>query len=345
VSDADKVISLRSWLQSATSNELLSPERSTARWRCSVNELTLNQLKVFEVVARCRNFTRAAQELNLTQPSVSLNIKQLTNAVGMPLFEFIGKKIFLTTVGQELLNTSNQVFEGLSQLETNIDDLKGIQLGRLKIATNAAMSPKIAAFLNPFCQYFPDVHISVEVIDHSQMLQRLSTQLHDLYFTCEPLRGERVCSQTLLDSHLVVVAAKNLPFDLKIDMLNPKISIPLAHLDGQPFIMREDGSATRQAVKSLFDQHHISVRTRLEVGDDETIKQMVIHGLGISVLPSEMVIRELENGHLVILNIEGFPIRQRWHVVYPEGKQLSSLTRAFLQFLNQQSNDEMALAA
>jgi DNA-binding transcriptional LysR family regulator len=111
------------------------------------------------------------------------------------------------------------------------------------------------------------------------------------------------------------------------------------------FIMREVGSATRQAVKSLFDQHHISVRTQLEVWDDETIKQMVLHGLGISVLPSEMIIREVESGQLSILNIEGFPIRQRWHIVYPEGKQLSSLTRTFLQFLNHQSNDEMGLAA
>jgi LysR family transcriptional regulator, low CO2-responsive transcriptional regulator len=324
---AANVTPLEGWQQSSVSSESTLFWEGKSRFQGAFRSITLQQLRIFEVVARCGNYTRAAQELYLSQPSVSLHIKQLTQTIGIPLLRQVGKTINVTAIGRELLETYAEVFEKMAQLETRLADLTGLREGHLQIATSSIINTTLSKFLGPFCQNYPDISVSVHVMNSAQIRQQLLDNTHDLYFLSELPPEPKITSQPLVESRLVVVAAPSHP-------LAQADQIPVANLHGQPMILRESGSATRQAVQSGLEQHQVSVRVQLEVGDDETIKQMVIHGLGISVLPEQVVTSEVANRQLVVLNVAGFPICQSWYVVYPTGKQLSMVASTFLQYLD-----------
>jgi LysR family transcriptional regulator, low CO2-responsive transcriptional regulator len=326
---AANVTPLEGWQKASFSSESTYPLEGKPRFQGAFKGVTLQQLRIFEVVARCGNYTRAAQELYLSQPSVSLHVKQLTQAIGIPLLRQVGKGISVTAIGRELLETYAEVFEKIVQLETRLADLTGMRGGHLQIATSSIINTTLSRFLGPFCQSYPDISVSVHVMNSAQIRQQLLDNTHDLYFLSELPPEPKIYSQPLVESRLVVVAAPGHPL-VQTD------HIPIADLHGQPMILREPGSATRQAVQSGLEQHQVSVRVKLEVGDDDTIKQMVMHGLGISVLPEQSVIPEVANRQLVVLNVAGFPICRSWYAVYPTGKQLSMVASTFLQYLDRE---------
>jgi LysR family transcriptional regulator, low CO2-responsive transcriptional regulator len=291
-----------------------------------VKQVTFHQLKVFEVTARRGSFTRAAEELFLTQPTVSIQMKQLTKAVGLPLFEQVGKRLFLTQAGQELLNTCQDIFERLSQFEMTISDLQGLKRGQLKLSVITTAKYVIPRLLGPFCEQYPGIDVSLIVTNHESILERLRDNLDDLYIPSQSPDNIDVHCHSFLDNPLVVLASRNHP-------LAREKFIPIERLNGQAFIMREPGSGTRQAVEKLLHDRDIAIRVRLELGSNEAIKQAVAGGLGISVLSRHCLALEGETGQLVILNVEGFPIERHWHIVYPKGKQLSVVARTFFDYL------------
>ncbi|NET38758.1 MAG: LysR family transcriptional regulator [Cyanothece sp. SIO1E1] len=286
---------------------------------------TLHQLKVFETVARHGSFTRAAEELTLTQPTVSIQMKQLGKAVGMPLFEQIGKQLYLTDAGQELLATCQSVFEKLEQFDMKVADLKGMKRGKLHLATITTTKYFVPRLLGAFCQRYPDIDVALQVTNHQQIEERMAKNQDDLYILSQLPENLEVCAHTFLDNPLVVFAPKTHP-------LAGEKKIPIQKLNDQPFIMRELGSGTRQAVKKLFSQHQISVRVRLELGSNEAIKQAIIGGLGISVLSRHILTSEAES-ELTILDVEHFPIERYWYVASLIGKQLSVVAETFRQYL------------
>ena len=291
-----------------------------------MKQATLHQLKVFEAVARHNSFTRAAEELFLTQPTVSMQVKQLTKAVGMPLFDQVGKRLSLTQAGEELVKTCREVFDTLDQFEMTVADLKGLKQGRLRVAVITTAKYFVPRLLGPFCQRYPGIDISLQVTNHEYILNRLSENLDDLYVMSQlPENMEITCHQ-ILENPLVVVAKADHP-------LAQEKNIPIERLATEPFIMREPGSGTRKAVQSLFEEQKILVKVRLDLGSNEAIKQAIAGGLGISILSAHTLALEGPNSHLTVLDVEQFPIERYWYAVYPSGKQLSIVASTFLEYL------------
>ncbi|HAA27579.1 MAG TPA: LysR family transcriptional regulator [Cyanobacteria bacterium UBA8553] len=291
-----------------------------------MKQATLHQLKVFEAVARHNSFTRAAEELFLTQPTVSMQVKQLTKAVGMPLFDQVGKRLSLTQAGEELVKTCREVFEKLDQFEMTVADLKGMKQGRLKVAVITTAKYFVPRLLGSFCQRYPGIDISLQVTNHEFILNRLSENLDDLYVMSQlPENVEITCHQ-ILENPLIVVAPADHP-------LAQEKNIPLERLANEPFIMREPGSGTRKAVQSLFEEHKILLKVRLDLGSNEAIKQAIAGGLGISVLSAHTLALESPNSQLRVLDVDKFPIERYWYAVYPSGKQLSIVASTFLEYL------------
>jgi DNA-binding transcriptional LysR family regulator len=293
-------------------------------------QATLHQLKVFEATARHGSFTRAAEELFITQPTVSSQIKQLSKAVGLPLFEQIGKRLYLTEVGEELLITCQDIFQRLDNFEMKVADFKGTKQGCLRLAVITTAKYFIPRILGAFCQQYPGVDVSLKVTNHEQIQARMQNNEDDLYIVSQPPEEVELTHQPFLENPLVVIARYDHPLaSLK--------SVPLIKLNQEAFIMREKGSGTRQAVEKLFAEHNIRVQVRLELGSNEAIKQAIIGGLGISVLSEHTLISEGIHSHLVVLNVEHFPIQRRWYVAHLSGKQLSVIAKAFLEYLLQES--------
>lgn len=299
-------------------------------------QATLHQLKVFEATARHGSFTRAAEEMFITQPTVSSQIKQLSLGVGLPLFEQIGKRLYLTEAGKELLVTCQEIFETLENFEMKVADLKGTKQGRLRLAAITTAKYFIPRILGSFCQQYPGIDVSLKVTNHQQMQQRMMDNEDDLYILSQPPEELNLTTQPFLENPLVVVASWQHP-------LAGKAHIPIRSLHGEPFIMREAGSGTRQAVQELFAKHKVSVAVRLELGSNEAIKQAIAGGMGISVLSQHTLTWEGANSELTILDVEHFPIKRRWYVAYLGGKKLSVIAQTFLDYLLEESKKIKAL--
>lgn len=288
-------------------------------------QATLHQLAVFEAVARHGSFTRAAEELFITQPSVSSQIKHLTQAVGLPLFEQIGKRLYLTEAGTELLSICQDIFARLNNFEMKVADLKGTKQGQLSLAVITTAKYFIPRLLGSFCQKYPGVDVSLQVTNHHQISRRMLENQDDLYIVSQPPDEIDLCSQPFLDNPLVVLAPINHP-------LVGQKNIPIQRLNDEPFIMRESGSGTRVAVQHLFAKHKVSVKVKLELGSNEAIKQAIAGGLGLSALSQHCLISEAIN-EIAILDVQHFPIMRRWYATYLAGKQLSVIAQTFLDYL------------
>ncbi len=289
---------------------------------------TLHQFKVFEATARHGSFTRAAEELFLTQPTVSMQVKQLTKAIGMPLFEQVGKRLYLTDAGKELFSTCQEIFHKLEQLEMTVADLKGMKQGQLRLAVITTTKYFVPRLLGPFCQEYPGVDVSLIVTNHERVIDRLANNQDDLYVMSQLPENLDVTVHPFLDNPLVVMAPKTHP-------LASEKNIPLERLAEEPFIMREPGSGTRRSVQKLLDEQGIEVKVRLELGSNEAIKQAIAGGLGLSVLSLHTLTPEGTNGELTVLDVENFPIERQWYVVHLAGKQLSVVASTFLDYLKE----------
>lgn len=291
---------------------------------------TFRQLEVFEAIARLGSFTRAAEELFLTQPTVSMQIKKLTDAVGLPLFEQVGKRVYLTDAGHALYATCRQIFEQLSRFDMTVADMKGLKRGALRLAVVSTAKYFAPRLLGPFCQRYPGIEASLKVCNREQLLERLDDNLDDLYILGQPPDTIDIVATPFLENPLVVLAPAN-------HALAHARKIPLARLAEEPFLAREVGSGTRKAVEQLFREHRLTMKVRMELESNEAIKQAIIVGLGVSVLSWHTLTQEIDTGQLAILDVEHFPIERHWYVVYPRGKQLSVVAQTFIDYLQQLS--------
>lgn len=293
------------------------------------NAITLNQLQMFEAAARHGNITRAAEELSVTQPTVSIQLKHLANVVGMPLLEQVRKRLYLTEAGEEVLSTCQEIFAQLERLESTIADFRGIKQGRLKLATTSTANYFISRLLTPFCQHYPDISISLEVKHYDDLLSRLNDNQDDFYILSRLPKRNDIEVKPFLCNPLVAIAPLNHP-------LANKCRIPLSALENEPFIMREQGSGTREATEEFFQNHNLAVSTRIELGSNEAIKQAVMEGLGISVLSLHSLTFADFLPQLSILDVEGLPIQSQWYAVFPKRKSLSMTANTFMNYLLQE---------
>lgn len=291
---------------------------------------TLRQLQVFEAVARLDSFTRAAEELYLAQPTVSMQLKKLTDAIGLPLFEHHGIRIHLTDAGRELYAVCQEVFHALASVEMKIADLKGIRRGRLQLAVITSANYLAPHLLGQFSRMYPGVDFSLKVTNREQLLERIAGLEDDLYILGEPPQGIEVEAYPLVPNPLVVMASREHPL---VGVPN----VPLKRLIDEPFVLREPGSGTRAAVIRLFEHNKLTPpRARMEFGSNEAIKHAVVAGLGITVLSLHSLVLEGTSGPVAVLDVQGFPIQRHWYVVHSKHKRLSVVAQAFVEFVKQE---------
>jgi DNA-binding transcriptional LysR family regulator len=293
---------------------------------------TLRQLQIFEAMVRHSSFRKAADELFLTQPTVSIQIKKLSEAVGLPLFEQIGKRIHLTPCGKALYEACREISNSLANLEMQVADLKGLKQGQLKLSVVTTAKYFAPRVLGLFCQRYPGIDVSLKVTNRERLLERMAQNIDDLYIMGRPPQGPAMVFQPFLPNLLVVVAARTHP-------LVGTTNIPLQRIAQERFIMREPGSGTRMALEQLFQQNELTLNVRMELGSNEAIKQAVASGLGIAILSRHTLALEGATGQVAILeqvtilDVQGFPIPWHWCIGYPTGKQLSIVARTFLEFM------------
>ena len=287
---------------------------------------TLRQLQVFEKVASHLNYSRAAEELYLSQPAVSMQIRQLEGHIGLPLFEQMGKKIFLTEAGRELFHYSRNIAQQLAEMEAVFDEMKGLEQGRLTLSVvNTAnyFTPKLLA---EFCRQHPNINVILQVANRAAVLKQLADNSTDLAIMGQPPEGLDISAESFMKNPLVVIAAPDHP-------LAKLKRIKLARLAQETFLSREPGSGTRSAMERVFAEHQIQPRISMEMETNEAIKQAVQAGMGLGILSLHSIELELETKRLAMLKVEHFPLLRHWFVAHRSNKRLSSAALAFKGFL------------
>jgi DNA-binding transcriptional LysR family regulator len=292
--------------------------------------LTLRQLKIFEAVARHLSFTRASKELHLTQPAVSMQVKQLEEEVGLPLFEQVGKKIFLTEAGEEMQRYAGSVMTTLAEASLVFDEMRGLERGRLRIAVASTANYFVPQLLASFCQRYPNVRVSLDVTNRKRLLDALSANDTDLVIMGKPPQHMDLVAESFMDNPLVVIAPPGHP------LANGR-NIPLKRLQGETFLVREKGSGTRSAMERFFTEHGVSLSSTMEMSSSEAIKQGVEAGLGFGLLSLHTLEMELALKRLVILDVRELPILRKWYIMHRSGKRLSAVAQNFKDFVLKES--------
>jgi DNA-binding transcriptional LysR family regulator len=299
-----------------------------------LRHVSLRQLQIFDAISRQGSFTRAAEELFLTQPTVSMQIKKLEEGIGLPVFEHIGKQVYLTDAGKVLQEHTRQILDSFANLEMEIADLQGLKTGILRLAVVTTAKYFAPRALGRFCERYPGVDVELKVTNRERLLERMAGNVDDLYIMGRPPESDDVVFEPYLANPLVVLAPRTHP-------LAGEDNIDPARLAEFPMIMRERGSGTRMAVENFFNERDIPLKIRMELGSNEAIKHAIDANLGISVLSRHTLALEGEDGRLTVLDVKGFPIPWQWCVGYVKGKRLSVIARTFLAFLKEESDTIM----
>ncbi|MDH5446203.1 MAG: LysR family transcriptional regulator [Gammaproteobacteria bacterium] len=287
--------------------------------------VTFRQLKVFESVARHLSFTQAAQELHLSQPAVSMQIKQLEESAGLPLFEQLGKKVYLTEAGKEMYHYCRTIAAQLEEAEDVLEQLKGVQRGHLDIGVASTANYFATRLLAAFAKQHEGVSFSLDVTNRESLLRQLDQNEKDLVIMGRPPVTLPLELEAFMENPLVVIAPPDHP------MVGKKVS--LKQLQEESFVVREAASGTRIAMERFFSQHGVSLQTGMEMTSNEAIKQAVEAGLGLGIVSIHTLTLELEVGRLAILEVENFPILRHWYVVNRKGKRLSPIAESFRNFV------------
>jgi DNA-binding transcriptional LysR family regulator len=292
-----------------------------------MRRLTLRQFRVFEAVARHLSFSKAAAELHLSQPAVSMQVRGIEAILGLPLTEQLGKKIYLTEAGREVLHASRQITARLDDLQANLMQLRGIDSGRLNLAVTTTVSAVATDILARFRGKHPNVSIHLDVSNRESVLNQLAANRIDLAIMGQVPDGLDLEATRFMDNPLVVIAPPDHPLALK------KKKVSIRDLASEPFLVREAGSGTRGAMERFFADRGQELRTSMEMSSNEAIKQAVQAGLGLGILSLQTLELELALKRLVVLDVEGFPIMRHWYVVHRVDKRLSPATQAFKEFV------------
>jgi len=291
---------------------------------------TFQQMRLFEAVARHGSITRAAEEVNLTQPSVSMQVRALEEKLGQPLTEQIGKRLRLTPAGEVAATASRDILARLAEMTSALEDLSGAVAGPLNVAVVTTAKYFLPKLLGNFKSRYPRVQPRLIIANRETMLARIADNADDLYIMGRPPEREAVDAEPFLENVIVVVA----PPDHR---LVGRRHVPLGRIAEEDVLRREEGSGTRLAVDDLCRAAGVKLVTHMEFDDLEAIKQGVISGLGLAYLPLHAVRLELAAGELAMLDVEGFPLRRRWYALHRHGRRLSNAAQGFLDYLQTES--------
>jgi LysR family transcriptional regulator, low CO2-responsive transcriptional regulator len=297
-------------------------------------DATFRQIQVFETAARHLSFSRAARELHMTQPGVSTHLRQLERHIGLPLFEQVGKKIFLTSAGLEMLRYSRAIIQQLKETDTVFAELKAIHRGLLNVAVISAGDYFFPGLLAEFCRRHEGVTVRLTVNNRDEIVHQLLENTTDISVLLRPPDSADIVAVGFAPQPHLIVAPPNHP-------LAGRKRIPIEALAEESFIVRERGSDTRQAMDEMLAERGMKFRIAMEIRSTETIKQAVIAGMGVSFLSTHTVGDELDLGRLIVLDVEGFPVMRKWHIVHHKSKRLPPVATAFKEFLIQEGASQI----
>lgn len=291
-----------------------------------MRHVTLRQLRIFDALAHHLSFSRAAKALHLTQPAVSMQVKQIEAAAGLPLVEQVGKKVALTEAGRALLQHAHLILGEVDAAEQAMASLRGVNQGTLAIALISTAKYFAPRFLAEFCAQYPGVKLKLEVDNRARLLQRLLDNEMELGVMGHPPRGMNIVAEPFARNPHAVIANPSHRFAAARHL-------PLSDLAGENFLVREPGSGTRRLMEHLFAEHGMKINATMEISSDETIKQATMAGMGLAFLSLHTVQLELQTGRLVMLDVREMPVMREWYVVHGKGKRLSPVAKAFREFL------------
>ncbi|MBU2916390.1 LysR family transcriptional regulator [Psychrosphaera sp. F3M07] len=278
-----------------------------------------------QALARYQSLSVVAEKLHISQPSVSIQLKNLSDLLGLPVYQMLGRQLTLTDAGKAVLNSANQIFQTLDNLKTDIDNLQGVVTGTLSISVVTTAQYFLPLLLAAFAKHYPHVDVKLEIANRDKVHARLADKLDDFYLFGQMPQNVEVVETPFLDNELVVVAPERHELTLV-----PNIS--LARLSHYPFLLREEGSGTREATLELFNKHGFELHEKMTIASGEAIKQAVAAGLGLSILSKHSLDFGIMPG-LKILKVEHFPIRSKWRLVQNASRQPTLLAKAFQQFM------------
>ena len=291
-----------------------------------MRRLTLRQFRVFEAVARHLSFSRAAEELHLSQPAVSMQVRGIETILGLRLTEQLGKKIFLTEAGREVLHASQAITARLDDLRLNLSQLRSIDSGQLNIAVTSTVNAVATDILARFRSRHPGVSIHLDVSNRAAVLDLLASNRTDLAIMGQVPEDIGLEATRFMDNPLVVIAPPDHP-------LARKKSVSVEALASESFLVREAGSGTRGAMERFFAARGQEIRSSMEMSSNEAIKQAVQAGLGLGILSLQTLEMELALKRLAVLKVVGFPILRHWYIVHRADKRLSPAAQAFKAFV------------
>ena len=294
--------------------------------RKSLMRITFRQLQIFRAVCETRSYSRAAEEMALTQPAVSLQIRQLEELLGQPLFDYVAKKLYLTPAAEALIKASEDVFGRLEALDMQLSDLQGSLQGQLNLAVESSAKYLVPHLFAAFRAQHPDVSLQLVVVNHSQAVRRLSQSRDDLLIMSQVPSEMALDFFPFLNNPIIAVAPPQHPL-CSLEKLH------LSDLAAFPLLLREAGSGTRRATEEYCHQKRAHFAQTLEVGSTEAQVEAVIAGLGLALLPRHAVRLELALEQLRELPVEELPLQRSWCVVHPRGKHLSPVAQAFRDFV------------
>lgn len=292
--------------------------------------LTLRQIEVFNAVARLKNYTRAAEALHMSQPAVSMQIKQLEENVGLPLFDQVGKQIHLTDAGRYMYDYGRNMSDLLAEAEEVFEAIKGVERGSLSISVATTASHFATRLLAEFTKQHAGITISLDITNRQSLQKQLENNEPDLVIMGQPPEGVDVEADAFMENPLVMIAPAG-------HALSRQRNIPLSAIENESFVVREQGSGTRVAIERFFARHNIQFHTGIEMTSNEAIKQAVEAGLGLGIVSIHTLELELETGRLQILDVFDFPILRHWYIMQRKGKRLSPAANEFKQFVLEQA--------
>lgn len=284
--------------------------------------ITLKQMRLFLALTNTLSVTKASQKMHITQPTASMQLKEMNENIGFPLFEVISKKIHLTALGKEFEKTAREMIDRWEAFEQHVTQMKGLTKGRLRVAVVSTAKYFVPKLLGSFCSKYPEVDISLEILNRDGVISRVEDNSDDLYVMSKPPLHIDLEDQILMPNPLCMIAYKDHP-------LASKKNLRLQDLKHERFILRELGSGTRMSVDMHFKQKKFTPSLLLELGNNEAIKKAVASHLGVAVISIHALDQYDYDNEISVLKLQDFPINSQWHLVYLKGKQLSPIAKAF----------------
>lgn len=292
---------------------------------------TFRQLRLFLALAETGSVSAAAKKMHVTQPTASMQLKEISASVGLPLYEVVGKKVFLTEVGESLAATAREITQSLASFEQLVSATQGIAKGQLRVAVVSTAKYFMPRLIGSFCKRHPLIDVSLEILNRDGVLGRLRQNTDDLYIMSMPPDDLHLTDEVLMPNPIVVIAASS-------DPLTKQKNISFNDLSRHRFIMRESGSGTRMAADQYFRKKKFRPDIRLELGSNEAVKESVAGGLGVGVI-SQYALHGHQREHGVrVIDVDGFPLKSSWHLVHLAAKNLSPIALAFKEHIVREIN-------